>query len=42
LYEDLSEAFHVNLDLLTTGSLDEDVLQKIRQEEVLLYDQQGM
>lgn len=42
LYEDLSEAFHVNLDLLTTGSLDEDVLRKIRQEEVLLYDQQGM
>ena len=42
LYEDLSEAFHVDLDLLTTGSLDEDFLQKIRQEEVLLYDQQGM
>ncbi|WP_257789530.1 hypothetical protein [Acutalibacter muris] len=42
MYEDLSEAFHVNLDLLTTGSLDEDVLQKTRQEEVLLYDQQGM
>lgn len=41
LYEDLSEAFHVDLDLLTTGSLDEDFLQKIR-EEVLLYDQQGM
>ena len=42
LYEDLSEAFHVDLDLLTTGSLDEDFLQKIRQEEVLIYDQQGM
>ncbi len=42
LYEDLSEAFHVELDLLTTGSLDEDFLQKIRQEEVLIYDQQGM
>ena len=42
LYEYLSEAFHVDLDLLTTGSLDEDFLQKIRQEEVLLYDQQGM
>ncbi|MEY8313400.1 nucleotidyltransferase domain-containing protein [Oscillospiraceae bacterium 42-9] len=42
LYEDLSEAFHVDLDLLTTGSLDEDFLQKIRSDEVLLYDQQGM
>ena len=42
LYEDLSEAFHVDLDLLTTGSLDEDFLQKIREEVVLLYDQQGM
>ena len=42
LYEDLSEAFHVDLDLLTTGSLDEDFLQRIRREEVLLYDRQGM
>lgn len=42
LYEDLSEAFQMKLDLLTTGSLDEDFLQKIGPEEVLLYDQQGI
>lgn len=42
LYEDLSEAFQTDLDLLTTGSLDEDFLQKIRPEEVLLYDWQGI
>ncbi len=42
LYEDLSEAFQTGLDMLTTGSLDEDFLQRIRREEVLLYDRQGM
>ena len=42
LYEELSEAFQTELDLLTTGSLDEDFLQKIEPEEVLLYDQQGI
>lgn len=42
LYEDLAEALQTDLDLLTTGSLEEDFLQRIQPEEVLLYDQQGM
>ncbi len=42
LYEDLAEALQTDLDLLTTGSLEEDFLQRIKPEEVLLYDQQGI
>lgn len=42
LYEDLTEALQTDLDLLTTGSLEEDFLKRIRPEEVLLYDRQGM
>lgn len=42
LYEDLAEALHSDLDLLTTGSLDEDFLQRIKPEEVLLYEQPGI
>lgn len=28
----------INVDLLTTGSLDDDILRKIQNEEVLLYE----
>ena len=40
LYEELSEALQTDLDLLTTGSLDEKFLRRIQPEEVLLYEQQ--
>ena len=42
LYEDLTEALQSDLDLLTTGSLEEDFLQRIKPEEVLLYEQPGI
>ena len=37
LYSDLQEGFNKELDLLTTGSLDSDFLQKIAKEEILIY-----
>lgn len=39
LYLDLAEALKTDLDLLTTGSLEEDFLRRIEPEEVLLYEQ---
>lgn len=36
-YTELEEALHMKVDLLTTGSLDEDFLKKIAKDEVLLY-----
>lgn len=42
LYVDLSEALQTDLDLLTTGSLDEKFLRRIQPEEVLLYEQPGV
>lgn len=38
LYSDLEESLGKDLDLLTTGSLDEAFLRHISTEEVLLYD----
>lgn len=38
LYSDLEERLGKKLDLLTTGSLDQQFLSHIAQEEVLLYD----
>ncbi|MBQ2697809.1 MAG: nucleotidyltransferase domain-containing protein, partial [Clostridia bacterium] len=38
LYVDLEDGLGKSLDLLTTGSLDPAFLQKIAEEEVLLYD----
>ena len=38
LYSDLEESLNKDLDLLTTGSLDEAFLHSISGEEVLLYD----
>lgn len=38
LLVDLEEALDKKIDLLTTGSLDEDFLNEIKNEEVLLYD----
>ena len=38
LYSDLSASFKKELDLLTTGSLDEKFLDKIANEEILVYE----
>ena len=38
LYNDLSANFDKDLDLLTTGSLDEDFLRGISDEEILVYE----
>jgi predicted nucleotidyltransferase len=37
LYTEIEEALQMKVDLLTTGSLEKDFLQKIQKEEVLLY-----
>ena len=38
LYTEIEEALQMKVDILTTGSLEDDFLRKIRKEEVLLYD----
>ena len=38
LYNDLSANFDKDLDLLTTGSLDEDFLRGISDEELIVYE----
>ena len=40
LYSELSDALQMKIDLLTTGSLDEEFLRNIKNDEVLLYDGQ--
>lgn len=37
LYTEIAEALQTEVDVLTTGSFDEDTLRKIKKEEVLLY-----
>lgn len=37
LYTEIEEALQTKVDVLTTGSLEEEFLHKIRKEEVLLY-----
>ena len=37
LYTEIEEALKIKVDVLTTGSLEDDFLHKIQQEEVLLY-----
>lgn len=37
LYTELEEALHTKVDMLTTGSLDEDFLNRIKDEEILIY-----
>ncbi|WP_088228264.1 nucleotidyltransferase domain-containing protein [Desulfosporosinus sp. FKB] len=37
LYTEIEEALQIKVDVLTTGSLEEDFLRKIQKEEVLLY-----
>lgn len=37
LYTELEEALHMKVDMLTTGSLDEDFLNRIKDEEILIY-----
>ncbi|MCD7817829.1 MAG: nucleotidyltransferase domain-containing protein [Lachnospiraceae bacterium] len=36
-YTDLSDAVGRKIDVLTTGSLDDSFLQKIKEDEVMLY-----
>lgn len=36
-YAELSEALKVEIDILTTGSLDAEFLEEIEEDEVLLY-----
>lgn len=36
-YSEVSEALCMDVDVLTTGSLDEEFLNSIREEEVMLY-----
>lgn len=37
LYTEIEEALQIKVDVLTTGSMEEDFLRKIQKEEVLLY-----
>lgn len=37
LYTEIEEALQIKIDILTTGSLEDDFLSKIQKEEVLLY-----
>lgn len=37
LYTEIEEALKIKVDVLTTGSLEDDFLHKIQNEEVLLY-----
>ncbi|MGE5630093.1 MAG: nucleotidyltransferase family protein [Caulobacteraceae bacterium] len=37
-YTEIEEALQMKVDILTTGSLEEDFLRKIQSEEVLLYE----
>jgi len=37
LYTEIEEALKIKVDVLTTGSLEDEFLHKIQQEEVLLY-----
>lgn len=37
LYTEIEKALQIKVDVLTTGSLDEDFLRKIKKDEVLLY-----
>ena len=40
LYTEIEEALQIKVDVLTTGSLEDDFLRKIQMEEVLLYAEQ--
>lgn len=36
-YAEISEALQKNVDVVTTGSLDQEFLDEIKEDEVLLY-----
>ena len=40
LYSDLEDGLGKKIDMLTTGSLDEEFLDSIGKEEILIYDRQ--
>ena len=37
--QELEERLGVNVDVLTTGSMDSEVLENVRRDEVLIYEQ---
>lgn len=37
-YSDVENALQKNVDILTTGSLEQDFLQSIKKDEVLIYE----
>jgi predicted nucleotidyltransferase len=41
LYCDLEESFGKKIDLLTTGSLEDDFLEYISKEEVMIYERKS-
>lgn len=41
LLVDLEDALHKKVDLLTTGSLQQNFLDSIKKEEILLYERQS-
>jgi predicted nucleotidyltransferase len=41
LYTEIQETLQTKVDLLTTGSLNDEFLRKIQKEEVLLYEKQS-
>lgn len=39
LQSELEAELNMNIDLLTTGSLDEEFLDRIKEEEIIIYEQ---
>ena len=37
--QDLTACLGVNVDVLTTGAMDSDVLERVQQDEVVIYEQ---
>ena len=37
--QELETCFGVNVDVLTTGAMDDEVLERVRRDEVLIYEQ---
>jgi predicted nucleotidyltransferase len=37
--QDLEACFGVNVDVLTTGTMDQEVLDMVRRDEVVIYEQ---
>jgi predicted nucleotidyltransferase len=37
--QDLEDCLGVNVDVLTTGAMDQEILETVRRDEVLIYEQ---